>query len=355
MADFFNKRRKHARDETVSPSSKKTKFKKRNSISLSSKGVSIFDQINFRERGNAFIPESWNLFSKFGNLLEWYIPKDCKGAPVVSVDNGNQGAIFNLEFSPNNQYLVAACEKRTILLFDPCSQKKVRTIQNAHREGVNCVTFLDERTFVTCSDDKNVILWDIRNTENNIFSLQGHKSWVKSINYHKQSKQLVSSGFDDTVRLWNITDFSNKLDIKSKTVMKIPFLTRTKLMCHNTTNQKLVAGTNTGLLFVVHNLKFETLRKDTLETMKLIKNVNLEFSDLPVVDKFTEKNVPNRIEFITEFVKDEFDPWCIASVQIHPKEESILSRYTTKNRRNAEWSTVHSLYKGNYILIYNYI
>lgn len=35
--------------------------------------------------------------------------------------------------------MVAACEKRSILLFDPTSQKYIQSVDNAHGDCVNCV------------------------------------------------------------------------------------------------------------------------------------------------------------------------------------------------------------------------
>ena len=342
-------RRKHGRDDDLSPQSshKKPRIEKVNVKYLHQKDFSVFELIRFRERGNVFIPQPqrlWNnIFNtnKIGASLELYTANNRKSLNT----SAEQGSIFNLEFSPNNKYLVAACENRAILLFDPCSQKRIRFIRGAHTDAVNCVTFLDSRTFATCSDDKNISLWDIRNTDKNIFTLRGHTSWVKSINYDKHTKLLVSSAFDDTVRTWDIDNFSNIDDIKSTRVMKIPYLTRTKLMCHNQCNRKLVAATTTGILFVVHNLNFDTLRVDSFETMKKLRDTEVDCKDLPVVNLESDINISNRIEFVTEFAND-VDPWCIASIQIHPQRESILSRYTTKGNDNSEWSTIHSLYEG---------
>ena len=53
----------------------------------------------------------------------------------------------------------------------------------------------------------------------------------------------------------------------------------------------------------------------------------------------------NRIEFIPTFAPDTI-PWCIASIQVHPKMDSILSRYTTRGHDNSEWTTVHTLKEG---------
>lgn len=39
--------------------------------------------------------------------------------------------------------LLAACEKKSILMFDPLCRKLVRAIDNAHNDCVNCVRLVE--------------------------------------------------------------------------------------------------------------------------------------------------------------------------------------------------------------------
>ena len=64
--------------------------------------------------------------------------------------------------------------------------------------------FLDNWSFATCSDDKNVKLWDVRNLVSSVQTLQGHKNWVKNIEYDKTNQLLVTSGFDCNIFTWPI-------------------------------------------------------------------------------------------------------------------------------------------------------
>ena len=90
--------------------------------------------------------------------------------PITSWDHGENltaarhGGVFNLEYSPDgsvtiiksylssksessgltfDQYcrslLLAACEKKSILMFDPLCRKLIHAIDNAHSDCVNCV------------------------------------------------------------------------------------------------------------------------------------------------------------------------------------------------------------------------
>ena len=100
------------------------------------------------------------------------------------------GGVFCLEFSPEGSLLVAACEKRSVLLFDPLTHKRINTVENAHLDCVNCIRFLDSRSFATCSDDFTVALWDARNLNKKVRTLKGHSNWVKNIEYSPQDGLL---------------------------------------------------------------------------------------------------------------------------------------------------------------------
>ena len=118
------------------------------------------------------------------------------------------GSVFNLEFSPAEDIAVTVCSNRAIVAYDPRCPSKVRTVPYAHEDCVNCVTFLDSFTFATCSDDKTIKLWDLRNLSRSTAVLKGHSSWVKNIEFDRVSGILFSIAFFDGVRSWDL----NQLD-----------------------------------------------------------------------------------------------------------------------------------------------
>ena len=118
------------------------------------------------------------------------------------------GSVFNLEFSPLEDIAVTVCASRAILAYDPRTSTKIHTVPHAHDDCVNCVTFLDNFTFATCSDDHTIRLWDLRNLRRCTAVLRGHRNWVKNIEYDQRSGILFSIAFFDGVRSWDL----NKLD-----------------------------------------------------------------------------------------------------------------------------------------------
>ncbi|XP_066915952.1 DDB1- and CUL4-associated factor 10-like [Clytia hemisphaerica] len=348
-AEKSKKCKKHKLENDENPGLENVQKKQRKGISESgfSGKVSFFKEVNKREIGYRICPISLSYRKKIESSFDWFLPIDSVKGTISTRKITGHGAVFNLEFSPDDKYLVAACEMHSAMLFDPHSQKKVGDIMHAHTDSVNCVTFLDIRTFATCSDDKTISLWDIRNTKKDLMTLKGHKNWVKSINFFPESKQLISSAFDDTVRVWDINKFRKNKPVKGKKIMNIPYLTRTKISVDKFGKPKLIAATTTGVLFVVHNLCLKTLMLDTCLSMRDLHSANFNENDFA---ELNQNNInmgeENRIEFIPTFAPDTV-PWCIASVQVHPKIDSILSRYTTRGQDNDEWTTVHTLKEEN--------
>lgn len=271
--------------------------------------------------------------AKYGEEF-WSFPSTCSS-------EGYHGAIYNLEFSPDNKYLVAACENKDIAVFDPCIHRKVKTVSNAHRDSVNGVAFLDTRVFATCSDDTTIGIWDVRNLNTRVSSLVGHTNWVKNITFDPDSNLLISSAFDNTVRTWKINEFSSDSTVKGHKFIHIPFLTRTDLLRRDV--NKFIIATTTGILLVIHNINF-FLKSSFCNTEDLRKNNKTSNSNAMGGDKNEEDiallKAPNRIEYIKNFPLGS-KPWCIASLQTHPTNCNVLSRYTCKD--STEWSVVHNI------------
>ena len=248
------------------------------------------------------------------------------------------GAIFNVEFSPWGEILVAACERNSILVFDSLNQKLIKTISRAHSDCVNCVRFLDTRSFVTCSDDTTVALWDSRNLKNKVLNLEGHSNWVKSVEYHKQSGLLVTSAFDDTVRTWEINSYSNSDGPRSRVVLHYPNLIRMKLCPRGS---KLIISAIPGNLLVIHNLNFDHLQCDVEHSEYPIILDILDSSPIILSTNPWQSKERNSVELIQDF-PEECSPWCISSLDVHPHGWSTLARYTCRKSRN-EWTVLHDI------------
>ncbi|KAH0555604.1 hypothetical protein KQX54_020340 [Cotesia glomerata] len=238
--------------------------------------------------------------------------------------------------------LVAACEKKSILMFDPLGRRLIKALDNAHNDCVNCVRFLDHRMFATCSDDNSVALWDARNLKHKIRSLEGHTKWVKSIEYSPQDQLLLTSGFDGSIYSWDINSATENSLLYTQ-VFHTNGLMRTRL---TPDAKKILVSTTSGYLIIIHNLRLSTLAQD-LDGFKpnVYRLMQLSQTTLPAAASFTHlfspSRVHNRVEFITDFPQGN-DAEFISSLQVHPQGWCVLSR-NVGNEEKSEFTCVHDI------------
>ncbi|XP_037090893.1 DDB1- and CUL4-associated factor 10 homolog [Pollicipes pollicipes] len=265
-------------------------------------------------------------------------------SPVATYDDAQGGAVFNLEFSEDGKVLAAACERRCVLLFDTLTRRIVHTVENAHQGFVNCVKFLDCRMFASCSDDKTVAIWDVRNLRQKVHCLEAHANWVKNIEYLPHKSLLVTSGFDSSIYTWNLNNIGGCEQRAQHTrVLHASGLMRISL---TPDFSKLVICTNNGYLMVVHDVDFDTMQED-LRGFKpsLYKLMQISKTPFPAAARYTHLfdlgRRRNRIEFITDFPEgNEAD--MIASLAMHPLSWCVASRNTSGDDAT-EWTCVHDI------------
>ncbi|KAH3706710.1 DDB1- and CUL4-associated factor 10 homolog [Dreissena polymorpha] len=260
--------------------------------------------------------------------------------PRQTLVDTDHGGVFNFGFSKNGSLLGVAMERKSVLLFDAFNGKLVAKKTNAHTDCVNCVKFLDDRLFATCSDDTTVALWDARYLKHNVQMFRGHSNWVKNIEYDSRQGILLTSGFDGSIYTWNINRYSSD-EASSNRVFYTSGLMRSKLSPDFT---KLVISTHEGYIIVIHNLDLSTLSED-LKGFKPNMYRLMQQSQTPIKVGLQYNHVfeqeRNRVEFITDWPTGN-EANIISSLQIHPQGWCILSR-NTDTSENSEWTCVHDL------------
>lgn len=236
-------------------------------------------------------------------------------------DNQSHGAIFNLEFTPDARSLAAACERGSLLFFDPSTHKKTNEVLAAHDDCVNCIEFLDNRTFVTGSDDKTIRQWDLRNLKSQVNTLTGHQGWVKSLSYSKPAGLLFSSAFDTTLRVWNINGFNSDGKIKGHVLVDIEDVVRSKL---SKDGSKLFLTEADGIV-VIRDLD--------------IFNGEDPSEVLLTLDLWW-KQMPECLQTISGF-PNHSDNWCVYTIDVHPYDWCIVTRYSDED--NCDMLVVHDV------------
>ncbi|CAH1170514.1 unnamed protein product [Phaedon cochleariae] len=273
-------------------------------------------------------------FKLYNNLNQFQVGDHDK------VLKNDLGGIFNLEFSIDGKLLVSACEGKQVLLFDASNQKLISKVENAHRNCVNCVRFLNDKHFATCSDDTSIKIWDIRKVQSCIQTLHGHSNWVKNIEWSEKDNVMVTSAFDGSIYAWNLKT-PNESNMMYDKVFLMNGLMRMKL---TEDGSKMVISTTNGFMIIIHDLNLLTLATDLRSFRPSLYRL-MQISDqcFPVATIYNSLFSPsrrrNRIEFIEDFPNEAE---VISSLQIHPHGWCAVSR-NMNAEDDEEWTSVHDI------------
>ena len=184
--------------------------------------------------------------------------------------SASYGSVFNLEFSPSDDIALAVCANQAVVAYEPRTKGKIYAIPKAHDDCTNCVTFLDGVSFATCSDDKSIRLWDLRNTHSNTAVLRGHASWVKNIEYDPKSGYLFSIAFFDGVRYWDLKELGKYTGSSSDNlVFRIPNPVRMRI---SPDASKMFISSRLNVCLLIENFNGSTVHNTRKDVELLFKS-----------------------------------------------------------------------------------
>lgn len=113
--------------------------------------------------------------------------------------------LLDVAYGPNGRHIAAACDDKTIRVWDAATGRPVGEPLAGHTTRVRGVTFSpDGRLLASAGGDKTVRLWDAATGQPIGRPLTGHTGVVYGVAFSPDGTRLASCGDDGTVRLWDV-------------------------------------------------------------------------------------------------------------------------------------------------------
>jgi WD40 repeat protein len=112
-----------------------------------------------------------------------------------------------VSFSPSGKHLAvgggAPSEEGVVEVFSWPKGELVAKF-DSHDDSVRSVVWQDDVRLLSASIDREVKLWNLEKEANPVLTLQGHSRSVNALCLVKNGKTLVSTGVDQSVRVWDM-------------------------------------------------------------------------------------------------------------------------------------------------------
>jgi WD40 repeat protein len=130
---------------------------------------------------------------------------DVMNREAVQVLQGHEDGVWSVSFSPDGQLLASGSWDRTVRLWSVPEGVPGPVLQ--HFSNVYCVAFspvVGSNMLASGCSDGIVRLWNVSGINPQLKrELQGHSHYVTTMAFSPDGSQLVSSSWDNTVRLWS--------------------------------------------------------------------------------------------------------------------------------------------------------
>lgn len=128
---------------------------------------------------------------------------------IAVLDDAHSRTVRACEFSPDGELMASASFDGTVIIWEANNKAKTSWDQIASLEGheseVKSLAWNREGTLLaTCGRDKRVWVWErLQETEFECVSvLEGHSQDVKFVTWHPHANILYSASYDDSIRVW---------------------------------------------------------------------------------------------------------------------------------------------------------
>jgi WD40 repeat protein len=177
-----------------------------------SEAIAVFDSW---ARSVAFSPDGRSL--AVGGCWSFKIFDVTEASNPESIyDQKTNTCVNDIKFSPDGTQ-IAAIKKASdtesaILLFNVNSKSTLDLDSELHKGSVWSLAFTpDGHVLASAGDDELIRLWNTENGEL-IATLKGHSSWISSLNFTSDGKNLVSTCGCGTMLLWDMNNLAEPIE-----------------------------------------------------------------------------------------------------------------------------------------------
>ena len=115
--------------------------------------------------------------------------------------NGHTNTVTSVKMSSNMNVVGSTSGDKTVKIWDASTKKCTATFYD-HFDKVNELSLLLDKEIVSCGDDGNVNLFDLR-TNILVQHYEAHANTATSVIFSNSGNYIVSSGGDGTVKVWD--------------------------------------------------------------------------------------------------------------------------------------------------------